>query len=84
MSTVYEQLSELMVERFLVDPENLTPEATFEDLGMDSLFLVELILEVQRVFNVKIDEDAATPTDTVGHAVALIEEQISTAATVQP
>ncbi|MEV0523445.1 phosphopantetheine-binding protein [Streptomyces sp. NPDC050439] len=73
MSATYDQLVDLLVERFAVDRTKIRPEVTFEELEMDSLFLVELLLVMQSEFDVKISDDAASPTDTISHAVGLVE-----------
>jgi acyl carrier protein len=80
MATMYEQLAEVLVSRFEVDRAEIGPEVTFEDLEMDSLFLVELLLVVQSELGVKISEDTASPRDTLARAAELIEDQVSAAA----
>lgn len=79
MATMYDKLAELLVTRFDVDAEEIRPEVTFEDLEMDSLFLVELLVVVQTELGVKIDEDAASPRDTIARVAEIIEEQLVTA-----
>ncbi len=79
MATMYDKLSELLVTRFDVEADEIRPEVTFEDLEMDSLFLVELLVVVQTELGVKIDEDMASPRDTIGHVAELIDEQLVTA-----
>jgi acyl carrier protein len=76
MSTTYDALVELLVEKFEADREKIRPEVTFDELDMDSLFLVELLLVAQAEFGVKIDENVATPRDTVGHAAEAIHQLI--------
>jgi acyl carrier protein len=83
MSTMYESIVDLMVNRFEVDPGDISPDVTFEDLGVDSLFLVELLLEVQSTLGVPIPEDVATPRDSISRAAELIEAQVSTAGAVE-
>jgi acyl carrier protein len=75
MSPMYDKLVDLLVNRFEVDRAEITPDVTFEDLEMDSLFLVELLLVVQSELGVKLREDTASPRDTIGRAAELIEEQ---------
>ncbi|WP_030568400.1 acyl carrier protein [Streptomyces aureocirculatus] len=69
----YGRLVDLLVDRFEVDRAEVAPDTRFEDLDMDSLFLVELLLVIQSEFKVDIGEDAATPGDTVAAVAALIE-----------
>ncbi|AZM75035.1 phosphopantetheine-binding protein [Streptomyces sp. G3] len=80
MSTTYDRLVDLLVDGFAVDRAAIRPDVTFEELEMDSLFLVELLLVIQSEFGVKISEDAAVPTDTISHAVALVDSEIAATA----
>ncbi len=80
MSTMYETLVDLLVDKFQVDREEIRPGITFEDLEMDSLFLVELLLEVQTATGVRIDEDTASPRDTLEYAAETIEKRVAAAA----
>jgi acyl carrier protein len=80
MTAMYDTLVDLLVNRFEVDRAEIKPDVTFEDLEMDSLFLVELLLVVQQEIGVKISEDAASPRDTIERAAELIQEQVAIAA----
>ncbi|TDD84659.1 acyl carrier protein [Actinomadura rubrisoli] len=82
MSDVYERLVDLLVTRFEVDSEAVGPDVVFEDLELDSLFLVELLLVAQSELagpGVRISEDLVSPSDTVRRAAELIERQITAA-----
>lgn len=72
---MYEKLVDILGDHFAVDRAKITPEATFEDLKMDSLFLVEFLLVVQSEFDVKLDDDVATLTDTIGQVADLLEDR---------
>ncbi|MFC4565047.1 acyl carrier protein [Nocardiopsis mangrovi] len=73
--TTYDLLVELLATRFQVDRADISPDATFEDLDVDSLLLTELLLVVESELGVEISEDAASPQDTVRRAAELIEAQ---------
>ncbi|NEA57190.1 acyl carrier protein [Streptomyces sp. SID13666] len=81
MTAMYERLVDLLVDKFEVDRTNVRPGVTFEQLEMDSLFLVELLLVVQSEVGVAISEDTASPRDTLERAAELIEEQVAAATT---
>ncbi|WP_369387672.1 acyl carrier protein [Streptomyces sp. CG1] len=76
----YDRLAELLVDRFEVDAAKIRPGVTFEELEVDSLFLVELLLVIQSEVGVEISEDTATPRDSLERAVELISEQVNAAA----
>jgi acyl carrier protein len=80
MPTMYDTLVNLLVSRFEVDQDEITPDVTFEDLEMDSLFLVELVLVLQGVVGTKISDEHLSPRDTLRRAAEVIEEQIASAA----
>ncbi|MFJ9538355.1 acyl carrier protein [Streptomyces sp. NPDC101225] len=73
MSAMYGRLVDLLVGRFEVDRAEIGPDTTFEDLDMDSLFLVELLLVIQSEFGVPVDDDAASPGDTITQVAELLE-----------
>ena len=57
---VEQRVKDIIVEQLGVDPERVTPEASFiDDLGADSLDIVELVMAMEECFNIEIpDEDA--------------------------
>ena len=67
---VYERVKEVLSEQLGVDENEITEEASFqEDLEADSLDLVELIMELEDQFGVKISDEDAQKIETVGQAV---------------
>jgi len=75
--TVFERVKALIVEQLGVDESEVTPEASFrEDLGADSLDLVELIMAFEDEFGGEISDEEAQGITTVGEAVAYIEEHL--------
>jgi acyl carrier protein len=60
-------------EVLAVDESQLKPEATFgDDLGADSLDLVELVMALEETFDIEVDEDELKDIRTVGQAFDLV------------
>ena len=75
MSEIASKVKAIIVEKLGVEESEVTPEASFtNDLGADSLDTVELIMEFEKEFNVSIHDDQAENNQTVGQAVAYLEE----------
>jgi acyl carrier protein len=67
---VFERIKEVLVDRLSVEEADITEEANFqEDLDADSLDLVEMIMELEDQFGIKIPDEDAQKIQTVGQAV---------------
>jgi len=71
----FEKIKKIIVERFGIDEEKVTKELTFkDDLGADSLDVVELVMELEDVFGTEISDEDAEQIATVGNAVTYIDQ----------
>jgi len=72
--TVLERVQKIIVDQLGADKAKVTPDARFrEDLGADSLDLVELIMAFEEEFGGEISDEEAQGIRTVGEAVAYLE-----------
>ncbi|MDN4523453.1 acyl carrier protein [Fictibacillus fluitans] len=73
MADVIERVSKIVVDRLGVDAAEVKPEASFkEDLGADSLDVVELVMELEDEFDLEISDEDAEKITTVGDVVNYI------------
>lgn len=74
----FEKIKKIIVERFGIDEEKVTNDMTFkDDLGADSLDIVELVMELEDVFGTEISDDDAENISSVGDAVDYIEANLN-------
>ncbi|MBW3625047.1 MAG: acyl carrier protein [Armatimonadetes bacterium] len=72
----FDRVKKVVAEQLQVDPEQITPEASFiEDLGADSLDVVELVMALEEEFDVEIPDEDAEKLGTVGAAVDYINQK---------
>jgi acyl carrier protein len=72
---VESKVKEIVSEQLNVGMEEIKPEAHFiNDLGADSLDIVELVMAMEEEFNLEIPDEAAEKIQTVGDAVKYISE----------
>ena len=73
---ITEQVKEIIVEQLGVGAEEVTPEASFiEDLGADSLDIVELIMALEEKYEIEIPDEDAEKIQTVKDVISYIEER---------
>ena len=73
---IFDKLKELVVDQLGVEEDEVTLEATMQDdLGADSLDLVDLVMSVEEEFGVKVADEDLENIKTVGDIVNYIEER---------
>ncbi len=74
---VVEKVKKMIVEQLGVNESEVVPEAKFiDDLGADSLDIVELIMALEDEYGIEIPDEDAEKIETVGDAIRYIEEHI--------
>ena len=75
MST-FEKVRDIVVEQLGVEPDEVAIDSTFiDDLGADSLDIVELIMAFEEEFGVEIPDEKAEKIRTVADAVKMLDEE---------
>ncbi|RME93077.1 MAG: acyl carrier protein [Verrucomicrobia bacterium] len=73
--SIEERVKKIVVEQLGVKPEQVTAEAKFmEDLGADSLDIVELVMAFEEEFGKEIPDEEAEKLQTVGDVIKYVEE----------
>lgn len=74
---MFEQIKKILIESANVDADKITMEASLkDDLAIDSLDSVELILDLETEFDVKIEDEEIPALVTVGDIVKLLESKM--------
>ena len=76
---IYTTISDILVEKFQVPREGLKPEASLEDLGLDSLALMEFVFAIEDAFKLRIPEERLDPRQggiTLAHMSQVIQEHL--------
>ena len=71
------RVADIVVEQLGATREEIVPEASFiDDLGADSLDIVELVMAMEETFDVEIPDDDAEKLQTIGDAIAYLKERL--------
>jgi acyl carrier protein len=75
MSDTFDKVKDVIVDQLNVDESDVSEDATFiDDLGADSLDLVELVMALEEAFGVSIPDEDVEKIRTVGDAVRYIDD----------
>ena len=79
MEDIFKTMQDLIAEQFAIDAHEISMDSSFvDDLGADSVDLVELVMAMEEEFNVgEIDEDDLTGLKTVGDCVRYLYNKMS-------
>ncbi|HOP51628.1 MAG: acyl carrier protein [Thermovirgaceae bacterium] len=77
MEEITSRLKEIVMDRLDVEEDQIKPEASFvEDLGADSLDIVELIMGIEEEFDIEIPDEDAEKLTNVGEAMDYIKGKL--------
>jgi len=78
MASTAERVKDIIVKQLGVKPEEVTDDASFtDDLGADSLDLVEVVMALEEEFGAQIPDEEAEKIKTVGDAIKFIDGKIA-------
>ena len=73
---LFARFTKCAVEVLSVEPNQVTPDASFEALDADSLDLVEFVMALEEEFGIEVPESELEGVDTVGKAFALVTSKV--------
>lgn len=73
---MYDKLVELAAKQLELDPEEITPDSTFDSLGIDSLDIVEMVMELESKLGVELDLEDQKIT-TFGELAEFVDSKLS-------
>ena len=77
MNMIFEKIAALLAEQFGVEADSITMDTSFEDLGADSLDIVELTMAVEEEFGLEnMDEDDLSGISVVGDLVNYLKTKL--------
>ncbi len=79
--SVEDKVKSIIAEQLGVEASEVTEAASFtDDLGADSLDIVELVMAMEEKFDVEISDDDAEKIQTIGDALSYLKERVNTGA----
>ena len=73
--TTFETVKKILTEQLGVDENAITEDTAIEELGADSLDLVEIVMTIEEEFDVKIDDGSIEDLKKVGDIITYIEQK---------
>ena len=73
----FEKLKSVIVEVLSVDPDEITMDTAFDDLGADSLDLFQIIMGIEEAFDIEIPSEKAEKIKTVEEALEMIKNELN-------
>jgi acyl carrier protein len=70
---MFQQLTEILTSKFQLEDSDISPSVTLEDLGLDSLDLVELALIIEKEFGAKVSDDELAEAQQLDTIAGLVE-----------
>jgi len=74
--TTEEKVKRLIAEQLMIDTSEITPSATLEDLGADSLDKVELVMLLEEQFDIEINDDDAEKLTSLPLVVEYVGKRV--------
>ena len=75
--TIEEKVKAIIAEQLGAEPDKITDSTHFvQDLGADSLDIVELVMALEEAFDINVPEDATDKIQTVGEAIEYIKQAV--------
>lgn len=75
MTTLKEELRSLIAE--IAEIDEVPDDATFKDLGIDSMMGVEIVAAIERKYQVKIEDSELVEVTTLNNSMALVQKKLS-------
>ena len=77
MAAIEERVAAIIIEQLGIAKSEVIPEASFiDDLGADSLDIVELVMAMEETFDIEIPDDDAEKIQTIGDAFSYVKERL--------
>ena len=62
--SILQQVSAILAEQAMIEPQDVTPDSTLEELGIDSMGIVEVIFAIEETFDIAVPFNANTPAES--------------------